>query len=329
MKKIILAVLVSAVFFCVSAITLKLGSLAPQNSPWDDALREMVDDWKKISNGSIQVKIYAGGIAGDERDMLRKVKIKQLDIVAMTGVGMADVYKGILTVQIPMMYNDEDEFWHILEKMKPFLEKKIEESGFKVLLWSKVGWVYFFSKQPIINPVDLQRQKMFIYSGDADAAKIWKTMGFQPVPLSTNDIMTSLQSGMIDAVIISPLTAAAYQWFGAAPNMSDMKWAPLLGGIVVSLDIWNKIPVDTRKKLEESAEKIGRKMQSDIDQADYEALQIMQTYGLKVSNVPPNAIEQWKVVAEKGIKTLIGTTIEPQSYEQVKKYLEEYRAGKK
>ena len=330
MKKFVLAILVSAVFFCVSAITLKLGSLAPQNSPWDDALRDMAAQWQKASDGSVQVKMYAGGIAGDERDMLRKVKIKQLDMVAMTGIGMADVFKGILSVQIPMMYDNDDEFWYVLEKMKPSLEKKVEENGYKVLIWTKIGWVNFFSRQPVVTPADLQKQKTFIYAGDPDAVKIWKTMGFQPVPLSTNDIMTSLQSGMIDAITVSPLTAAAFQWFGAAPNMCDMDWAPLVGGLVVSLETWHKIPADTRKKLEAISTKIGEKMQKDIDKADAEALQIMQTYGLKVSKVPQNVRAQWKTLAEKGVKSVMGTTVEPHSYEQVKKHLEEYRGtGKK
>jgi TRAP-type C4-dicarboxylate transport system substrate-binding protein len=328
MVRTFLILFISAMFFSAAAITLKLGSLAPQNSPWDDALREMASEWKKASGGTVDVRMYGGGIAGDERDMLRKVKIKQLDMVAMTGIGMSDVYKGILTVQIPMMYNDEDEFWYVLDKMKPYLEKKVEENGFKVLLWTKIGWLNFFSRHPIVTQADLQKQKMFIYSGDADAAKVWRTMGFQPVPLSTNDIMTSLQSGMIDAITVSPLTAAAYQWFGAAPNMSDMKWAPLLGGVVVSLDVWNKIPAATRKKLEDIALKIGREMQSEIDKADAEAVQIMQTYGLRTHHIPPNVVEQWRSLAEKGVQSVIGTTIEPQSYEQVKALLNEYRSQK-
>jgi TRAP-type C4-dicarboxylate transport system substrate-binding protein len=328
MVKIFSILVMSAIFFCVSAQTLKLGSLAPQNSPWDDALREMAEEWRKATNGRINVRMYAGGIAGDERDMLRKVRIRQLDMVAMTGVGMADVFRGILTVQIPMMYNNEDEFWYVMDKMKPYLESKVEENGYKVLLWTKIGWVNFFSKQPIVTPADLQKQKMFIYSGDADAAKTWRAMGFTPVPLSTNDIMTSLQSGMIDAVIISPLTAAAYQWFGAAPNMTNMPWAPLLGGVVVSLDVWNRIPAATRTKLEEIATRIGNKMQSEIDKADDEALALMQNYGLRIHQVPPNVVSEWKAIAEKGIQAVIGTTIEPKSYEQVKKHLEEYRSRK-
>jgi TRAP-type C4-dicarboxylate transport system substrate-binding protein len=313
-------------FSAAATTTLRLGSLAPHNSPWDDALREMASEWREISNGSVQVRIFAGGVAGDEPDMLRKVRIRQLDMVAMTGVGMADVYNGIMALQIPMIYDNEDEFWYVFEKMRPNLEKRIEENGFKVLLWTKIGWLNFFSKQPIITPADLQRQKMFIYAGDADAARVWSSMGFQPVPLSTNDIMTSLQSGMIDAITVSPLTAAAYQWFGAAPNMCDMRWAPLLGGVVVSLNRWNRIPADLRQKLEASAKRIGERMQTEINRADEEAIEIMQSHGLRISNVPPNVRLQWRALAEQGIQTVVGTTIEPQSYEQVKKHLENYRA---
>jgi TRAP-type C4-dicarboxylate transport system substrate-binding protein len=108
-----------------------------------------------------------------------------------------------------------------------------------------------------------------------------------------------------------------------------MNWAPLLGGVVVSLETWNKIPADMRKKLESISMGIGQKMQASIDKADDEALQLMQTYGLKVSKVSSSAKEQWKTLAEKGVKAVIGTTIEPESYEQVKKHLEDYRAGKR
>lgn len=323
---VLVLLVLSAMFFCVPATTFRLGSLAPQNSPWDDALREMAEEWQKATNGQVRMRIFAGGIAGDERDMLRKVRIRQLDMMAMTGIGMSDVFNGILTVQVPMMYQNEAEFWYVLERMKPYLERRVEENGFKVLLWTKIGWVNFFSRQPIVVPADLQRQRMFIYSGDADAARVWRAMGFQPVPLSTNDIMTSLQSGMIDAITVSPLTAAAYQWFGAAPNMSDMKWAPLLGGVVVALDRWNRLPAATREKLEAIALRVGEKMQANIDKADADAIEIMQAHGLQIHHVPPNAVEEWRTLAEKGVQSVIGTTIDPKTYEQVKAILQEYRA---
>ena len=327
MIKILTILVLSAAFFCVPAnTTLRLGSLAPQNSPWDDALREMAEEWQRATNGQVRMRIFPGGIAGDERDMLRKVRIRQLDMIAMTGIGMTDIFSGVLALQVPMMYKNEAEFWYVLERMKPYLERGVEENGFKVLLWTKIGWVNFFSRQPIVAPADLQRQRMFIYSGDADAARVWRTMGFQPVPLSTNDIMPSLQSGMIDAITVSPLTAAAYQWFGAAPNMTNMKWAPLLGGVVVSLDRWNRLPAATRAQLEQIALRIGERMQAGIDKADAEAIEIMQTHGLQIHQVPPNVVDEWRTLAEKGVQSVVGTTIDRQAYEQVKAILKEYRA---
>ncbi len=309
-------------------LTIKLGSLAPNGSPWDKALRKISSEWSSISKGKISLKIYPGGIAGGEEDMLRKMRIGQLHAAGLTGIGMCRVFPGILAVQLPLLVRSDEELYYVLEKMKPKFEKELEAKGLTVLIWSKVGWVHFFSKNPVITPDDLKKHKLWNYAGDPDGTQAWKKAGFNPVPLSTTELMTSLQSGMVDAFSTTPLTAAAYQWFGLAKNMSGMKWAPLISGVVISTKSWKKIPESMRKKLLDAARKIGTEIQIEIDNADVQAITIMKQHGLKVHPVSKEVEAQWMPVVQSGFNMVIGKSFDEASYNEVKQHLKTFREKK-
>lgn len=307
------------------ALTIKLGSLAPNGSPWDKALRKISAEWSAISKGKIKLKIYPGGIAGGEGDMLRKMRIGQLHAAGLTGIGMCRVFPGILAVQLPLLVRSDKELYYVLEKMKPKFEKELEAKGFTVLIWSKVGWVHFFSKKAVVTPDDLKKHKLWNYAGDPDGTQAWKKAGFNPVPLSPTELMTSLQSGMVDAFSTTPLSAAAYQWFGLAKNMCGMKWAPLIGGIVVSTKTWKKIPEKMRVKLLGAAKKIGTEIQTEIDNADAQAISIMKQHGLKVNPVSSDIEAQWLPVVKNGFDMVIGKSFDEASYNEVKRHLKTFR----
>ncbi len=327
MKKIALPILTTLLLICsASAVTIKLGSLAPQNSPWDNALQKLSSEWNRISGGTVQLKVYPGGIAGDEKDMLRKMKTNLLGGSALTGLGMNDLYPGILAAQLPMMYANDAEFNYVFQKMKPIFEKELEKRGAKVIIWTQVGWIHFFTKNPVTKPIEMKKEKMFVYAGDARSVQVWRDAGFNPVPLSTNDVMTSLQSGMVTSFATTPLSAAALQWFGLAKNMADMKWAPLMGGVIVSTSIWNKITPDMQKKLIASANQIGKSVQGEINKADTDAIAIMKENGLKVNIIPKEQYGEWNKVAETAIKSVMGTQVDPATYKMVQKHIADYRA---
>ncbi len=326
MKKLALKIApILLIAMTASALTIKLGSLAPQNSPWDDALQKLSSEWSRISGGTVKMKIYPGGIAGDENDMLRKMKTNLLGGSALTGLGMNELYPGIIAAQLPLIYNSDEEFEYVFNKMKPTFEAELEQRGAKVIIWTQVGWIRFFSQNPVTKPEQMTKEKMFVYAGDGNSVKVWRSVGFNPVPLSTNDVMTSLQSGMISSFATTPLSAAALQWFGLAQNMTDMKWAPLMGGVIVSTKLWNKIKPDLQEKLIASAESIGASMQDEINAADEQAIEIMKTNGLKVNHVPVEDYPAWREIGDSAVSMMMGTTIDKKGYDLVQKYITEYR----
>jgi TRAP-type C4-dicarboxylate transport system substrate-binding protein len=309
----------------VFSITIKLGSLAPTGSPWDNGLRQISSKWSEISGGKVVLKVYPGGIAGDEEDMVRKMRIGQLDAAGITGVGLNRIYTGVLSVQLPLLVRTDEELRYVLEKLTPMFEEELEKKGFKVLIWTKVGWVHFFSKAPVVRPDDLRKQKQFMWAGDAEGVQAWREAGLHPVPLAVTDLMSSLQSGMVESFTASPLSAASYQWFGMAKNMCGMKWAPLIGGIVVSTTVWNKIPKDLAPQLLDEARNIGVGLQAEIDKADASAVDVMKQHGLVISTVPAEAEALWKTTAEKAFSQLAGKSFDAQCFEMVKKHLKDFR----
>lgn len=306
------------------AITIKLGSLVPAGSPWDMSMKEIAVEWNKISNGEISFKIYSGGVVGDEANMVRKMRIGQLNAAGIVGPGLSKIYSGVLAILLPLLIQTEEEFDYVFDKMKPFFEEEIEKRGFKVITWTTAGWTHFFSKKPITSLDSLRKQRMWIWEAAPPEIKAWQEAGFQVVSLPSTEVMVGLQSGMVDAFVSSPLVAASFQWFGVAPNMSRLKLAPIFGAVVISTKIWNKIPPDIRPQLLESSRRAGAAVADDTLAAEIEAINIMEENGLVVHPVPEAISEEWNVILSD-FRKLGGTLVDREAYDKVNFYLDEFR----
>lgn len=319
-----LAVLVAAP---ASAATIKLGTLAPKGSPWHKALQDLAAEWAKLSGGKVKVRIYPGGIAGDEPDMIRKMRIGQLHAAALTGAGLSRISQDIQALQMPMMFRSNAELDYVRDKLRPKLEGALTANGVHVLNWVDAGWIYFFTQKPVVTPEDLKPLKMFSWVGDSSYVEAWRASGYNPVPLPATEIHTALSSGLINAVPTTPLAALANQWFGLAKNMTDVKWAPLVGATVISKRGWSRVPKDARDKLRKAAEDMGARLQPEIRKLDGEAVAVMKKHGLKVHDVPDAVAAKWAAGARQGYPRLVGTVVPKAIVQEVERLRDAYRAS--
>ncbi len=306
------------------ALTIKLGSLAPVGSPWETAVRRIAAEWERISGGTVTVRIYAGGVAGDEPDMIRKMRIGTLNAGLMTVTGLQGIFNGLKTLSYPLLIRNDDELAAVLDYMKPFFDDELTRRGFKPVFWSPSGWVYFFSRAAVVTPADLRRQKLWVWSGDPDEVQAYQSAGFTTVTVASTDLMTSLQGGMVDALVTSPLIAASSQWFGIAGNMCAMKFAPLWGAEVVSTKTWAQVPPDLQPRLLEAAQRIANEMVPEIVKADGQAIDVMKKYGLKINTVPPAASTEWADLLQRTFAGLVGKTYDKDSFDRVTSFLQDY-----
>ena len=142
-------------------VTIKMATLAPEGTSWYKNLRKMGDEWTRISNGEVKLKIYAGGVVGNETVMLRKMRIGQLHSAAVTNLGLLEIDPNAQVVSTPMLIQTYEELDYVMEKLSPEIERRIEDNGFIVLSWGDAGWVHLFSKEPLTNPADVGKLKIF------------------------------------------------------------------------------------------------------------------------------------------------------------------------
>jgi TRAP-type C4-dicarboxylate transport system substrate-binding protein len=320
-----------AVFLAVPAqaaeTVVKMATLAPEGSSWYRVLQDMGEEWKKVSGGAVVLRIYPGGVAGDEDAMIRKMRVGQIQAAAITGIGLSYLDRSFYALHIPMMYDSDEEFDYVRDRFGPYLEKALDAKGFVVLNWGDAGWVHFFSKTPVVSPAEAKALKLFMWAGDTNLLQLYKEVGFHPVPLSVPDLLPSLQTGMVNGYSTTPLASLAFQWFGLAPHMAELRYAPLTGATVIEKKAWEKIPADLRPKLLEASRVAGRKLRVEIRRLNQEAVDAMVKNGLKVHKVPPEVQAQWRKMVEDVYPQVRGKILPAEAFDAVRKYRDEYRAS--
>jgi len=321
----------AALLLCSSCFgqTIRIGTIAPKGTYWDQVLQETAQEWTRISGGKIKVTIYPGGVQGNEEQMLRKVRTNQLQAVALSGAGLPSVDSSVAALIVPMLISSWEEYDYILERFRPRLEQNLEGAGFVVIQWSDAGFVRFFSKDPARTTADIKKMKLFTNAGDPVTEGLLRNFGFNPVPLSPNELLPALQTGLINAFDVPPLFALANQSFGIAKNMLDVKWAPLPAATLIRRETWESIPQELRSKLLEAARQVGQRSLTRIRKLEDDAIVNMKQHGLNVVEADPALQADWEAQAKSSYSKLRGGWVPAAAFDEVVRLRDEYRAGRK
>lgn len=308
-------------------IVVKLGTVAPKDSTWYRILETMGERWKQASAGKVELKIRAG-TAGDESDIMRRMRVGQLQAGAVTTVGLSAIDPIAEALHIPLAFRSQDELEYVQSRLAGRIEAALLQKGFVVLNWGEAGWVRFFTKSPVASPADLKKLKLFVWTAGKSTDDIWRDNGFQPVSLSSVDILPSLQTGMVTAIQVPPLAALSNQWFAITKYMTDLRWAPLTGATIITKDAWEAIPADTRPALSKIAREAGVEMQKEIRNMEQQAIDAMVKRGLQIVKVSPEAEREWQKTVEAIYPRLRGDFVPAEYFDEALKLRDEYRASK-
>ena len=306
-------------------VVLKLGTLAPEGTAWVKAFRDIGREVEQKTGKQVSLRLFPGGVLGDEEDMLRKIKVGQIQGVLLTGGGLGLIFKDLKILAIPFLFQNYSEVNALLNKMDGFFRKGLEENGFKSLGWAEQGFVYLFSKEPIHSAADIGKRKVWIWEDTAMGRAVFKELGINPIPLSIPDILMALQTGMIDTVYASPLAAISMQWFTKVAYMTDVPLAYSVGAVVFQKSAFEKIPAAQRGNVEEIFKRHLEPLRDKVRSENEKAIQVLTGKGIKRVTPSPEEVKEFQALCARGINTLGEDQFSKKTLEDIRAFLKNLR----
>jgi len=308
---------------------LKIGSLVPKNSLYHRQLMEIGESWKKSQSGSSRFNVFTDGSQGGEAEMVRRMRIGQLQAALLSVVGLREIEPSIAALQnLPLAFRSWEELDYVREKMRPNMEKKFIEKGYVVLAWGDAGWVRFFSKQAAYSPDDYKKMKFFAWGAEAEQQEIMKSLGYTPVPLEPTDILPSIQTGMISVVPSTPYFALASQIYNSAQHMLEINWAPIVGAFVITKKSWDEMTPEMQRALKASSDKAGGVIRMQARKEVEEAVDAMKKRGLQVNKPNAEQMKEWQSLSESLYPRIRGKMVPADTFDEVFMHLKTYRNQK-
>jgi TRAP-type C4-dicarboxylate transport system substrate-binding protein len=332
MKKIIMTIAVVIMSLSTSrafaATEIKMAILAPEGSTWHKVMTAWDKELQKRTAGRLKFKIYAGGVLGDEKDVIRKMRIGQIHAAGLTGLGLGMVNPAVRVLELPMLVSNYEEADAVAKKVWPKLEAGFDKKGFKVLGAAETGFVNIFSNKPISSREDMKGVKMWAWEGDPLVEEMYKVFKIVPIPLPVTDVMTSLQTNLIDGVYAPPLGAIALQWFTYTKYITDLKLADSTGGIIITKKAYNAIPAADRSVLDQTAKKYSRMLVDRIRADNEKSYMTLAEAGLEQVNVSDEEVERIRKTSKEVWHKLAGKLYSKELLDEAISAVDAQRFGK-
>ncbi len=333
MKKLFLLLL----FYPIYSITLfsqehivKFATVAPEGSTWANVMKEYDAAIRKESNGRLGFKIYFGGIQGDEKDVLRKIKLGQLHSCGITGVGINEIAKKVRILDSPFLFNSYEETDAVINKFSNDFRKNFEDENFILLGFAEVGFVYTFSNSEIKNISDLQKLKMWMWEGYPIAQSMFQEFKVSPISLSITEVLTSLQTNLINAIYSPPLAALALQWFTKVKYMLNIPLANSQGAIVISKNKFEKLPSDLQEILLRNGKTYMEKLTKLSREDNKKSIETLKKNGIKITEITDKKLlSDFIEIGKRTRRKLVGKLYDEKFLNEVENEVTKIRSGKK
>jgi TRAP-type transport system periplasmic protein len=312
-----------------SPTVIKFATLAPEGSSWMQIFKAAADEVQQKTGNAVQFKIYPGGVMGDEKDMVRKLHIGQINSAVLTSAGMSGIYPDMDVLQIPFLFNNYAEVDHVADKVEPVLRKGLAEKGYVLLGWSEAGFVNLMATVPVDTLEQVRKAKVWIWSDAPMAAAIFKEAGVPGVPLNIPDVLVGLQTGLVEVVYAPPSAAIALQWFTRIKHLVDTPLLFLQGGILLKKETFDGIPAAHQAVVLEVYRKHFSKLREVIRKENQDSLNLMRKQGIQFTTLSPEQIDEYKRITERAMSREGSHKYSPAMSAEVAALVKAFRQGAK
>lgn len=308
-------------------VNLRLATVAPRGSAYHLILDKMAAEIGRETGGEVRIRIIAGGAAGDETAMISKMRIGQVQMAAVSNVGLAELDPSAWTLSIPMVFRDYPEWDHVREAMNPAIAETLRGHGFQVIAWADVGWLHFFASDPVNTLADLQGLKLAGASNDQTVLDLLRWSGLDPVQISSVELVSGFQTGLIEAVPMPIVLAEGSQIYRSAKFMNDLPWAPLQGAIIVHEQGWARLDASQQEVVLRKSNEAAESFRETNREQERKSLAAMKSRGLEVIEASSAFENAWMETAEKLFPLVREQLVSPPVFDRMIRLRDEYRAA--
>jgi TRAP-type transport system periplasmic protein len=310
-------------------VEIKIATIATEGSTWMKIMEQFDAEVREKTAGEVGFKFYPGGVLGDDSDVLKKIRTSgQIQGGGFTGVGLGEIAPGLRVLEIPFTFRSADEVHAVRDRMSAELEKMLSDAGFELIGWADVGFVYLFTKEPVGSIADLKKVKMWLWQGDPLAETLLRTVGVSPVPLPITDVVTSLQTGLINGVYTSPMGCISLQWFTRVGYMTDIPVTHANGAVVVTKKSFDSISPASQAIVKESAKKYFDMLNEATAKEGAASLTTLKEKGIKSVALDEADKSGFDAVGKTVREKLVGTLYTQAVLDRTLQTLADVRSGK-
>lgn len=321
----VLALATSLAVPSAHAVELKMGTLAPKGSSWSKLLEKGAKEVGTKTEGRVTLKYFMGGQLGDEKDMVRQMKLGSVDGGAVTAVGLSLIKGDVRVLEMPLLFKNDKELDHVRNKLAPEFEKQFLDAGYVLLAWGDIGWTNLMTGIEVKSKADLKNVKMWAWTDDIIVRTLFKRIGVNGVPLGVPDVLPALQTGTINGCYGSPLVAIALQWYTKVKFASATPLNYSIGALIIRKEVWAKISPEDQTAMRAVFTALGSDLQKTIRKDNDRAKKAMEKAGVKFVPIPPDLMADITKEAAGTITELTGKLFQKELLAKVQAAIAEVR----
>ncbi len=287
-----------------AATTLKIATIAPDGTSWMKQMRAAAKQIEQGSEGRVKLRFYPGGVMGNDNSVLRKIRVGQLHGGAITGGGLSAVYADAQVYTLPFQFRNLQEVDAVRRVMDPLIIEGLHKAGYVSFGLSEGGFAYLLSNAPVKTTEDMRGLKIWIPEGDKINARMFEALGISPIPLPLTDVMTGLQTGLIDTIASSPIGAIALQWHTRVKYLTQVPLAYLYATLVITEKALAKLDQADRELVTRVLQETFSELDAQNRQDNRQALEALQGQGIEFEEPSLAQRQEWEKHANSMLLTL-------------------------
>lgn len=306
--------------------TFKIATIAPDGTTWMKELHAGADAINQRTGGRVQFRFFPGGVMGNDKSVLRKIRVGQLQGGVVTAGGLMDIAPNTQIYTLPLLFRSLDEVDYVRQRMDADILKYILAQGFVSFGLSEGGFAYLMSNSPLTRTADLKGQKVWAPEGDRISRAAFESLGISPIPLPLSDVLTGLQTGLIDTVATSYTGAIALQWYTQVKYVTEMPLMYIYGTMIIDRNAFEKLDASDQTVVREVMGGVFKKLNAESRSNNAEAYEALRKQGITFVQPSMDERQGWEAKINKAMQELADEGVfSPELLKTLRGYLADYR----